>query len=77
MGGGVGVGRAVDWLEAAGALVSGTTTARATATEGGNVAIEWLAEARTSASGTASARETAAGRSEDSGVRSVAAKAAE
>ena len=72
MGGGVGFGRAVEWLEAAGALVSGT----ATAADGGNVAMEWLAEARASASGTTSARATAAGRSEDSGVRSLAAKAA-
>ena len=56
--------------------MSGKATATATSAKGVDGAIEWLAEARASASGKALARATAAGRSEDSGVRSVAARAA-
>ena len=46
MGGGVGVGKAVEWSAAAGALTSGTAAARETSAEGGGSAVEWLAAAR-------------------------------
>ena len=61
MGGGLGVGRAVEWSAAAGLLASGTEAARAAAVEGGCDDVEWSEAVRASAIETSAARVTEAG----------------